>query len=245
MAPLMEVVSCPIKASFDTFSIWSCYRASPSGMCEHLASFSLADKDLTRNFLLGTEFRHFQWKYWRRWQRYNHRRYISVNIWPCFDYCTNAQLYDNYVVESAVVAKTTMWERSPMEESWCVTIPIATMAMTISRMSMTIAGVAMVWPWPKPTWPWSWPWPTWPNSWHSWPFRTTVCVPWHKVWVWRFVFDRIKIFHKTSLCALHPRPVKCAMCWGGKVSAGLLGKEPFFDHNVVSIIGVHFVYNTS
>ena len=203
MAPLMEVVSSPIKASVDTFSIWSCYRASPSGMCEHLASFSLADKDLTRNFLLGTEFRHFHWKYWRRWQRYNHRRYISVNIWPCFDYCTNAQLYDNYVVESAV---------------------------TISRMSMTIAGVAMVWPWPKPT---------------CWPFRPTVCVPWHKVWVWRFVFDRIRIFHKTSRCALHPRPVKCAMCWGGKVSAGLLGKEPFFDHNVVSIIGVHFVYNTS
>ena len=217
MAPLMEVVSSPIKASFDTFSIWSCYRASPSGMCEHLASFSLADKDLTRNFLLGTEFRHFHWKYWRRWQRYNHRRYISVNIWPCFDYCTNAQLYDNYVVESAVVAKTTMWERSPIEES-------------LATMAMTIAGVAMVWPWPKPT---------------CWPFRSTVCVPWHKVWVWRFVFDRIKIFHKTSLCALHPRPVKCAMCWGGKVSAGLLGKEPFFDHNVVSWIGVHFVYNTS
>ena len=43
-----------------------------------------------------------------------------------------------------MVAKTTMRERSPMEESRCVAITIAAMAMTVPRMSMAIAGVAMV-----------------------------------------------------------------------------------------------------
>ena len=42
-----------------------------------------------------------------------------------------------------MVAVTTVRERSPMEESWCVTIPIATMAMAIARMSMAIARMAI------------------------------------------------------------------------------------------------------
>ena len=43
-----------------------------------------------------------------------------------------------------MVAETTVRERSPMEESWCVTISIATMAMAVARMSMAIARGSIV-----------------------------------------------------------------------------------------------------
>ena len=44
---------------------------------------------------------------------------------------------DYFISELAMVAKTTMRKRSPMEESWGV-------AMTVPRMSMAIVGVPMV-----------------------------------------------------------------------------------------------------
>ena len=51
---------------------------------------------------------------------------------------------DYYISELAMVAKTTMRKRSPVEESWGVSITVAAMAMTVPRMSMAIAGVPMV-----------------------------------------------------------------------------------------------------